>query len=1317
LELSTSVDKLKGIENIDGSLFDDILIGVDAGNGNVGSDFRANKGNDTIVGGTGIDTANYRNSEGGMAITLTDTQALASEISLTSVQGIAVSQYLYGTARENLPGSGDGSDVLLSIENIQGSEYSDQLTGNAQNNSLDGGAGNDTLVGGGGNDVLTGGLGNDTLDGGDGIDTANYTAATASVVVDLATAGSQIASGAMGIDSLVGIENARGGSGGDTLTAAIGGSLLEGLAGNDTLFGGAANDTLRGGSGNDVIIGGAGTDSALVSGLFDNYSLVASSSSGITISGTDGQDFIDSTVENLYFDGSPGLVVDVGASIQKGYLVTKSSGVGNEAQTITGSLGTDYLLGTARAGQVLLGLGGNDILDGGGGGDILNGGAGNDTFILYSAKDKVIEIANEGADTAIAGFSYALTSNVENLSLSYAGSAKSYLALGNGLANLISGGNGTDKIYGRAGNDALNGNGGNDSLFGGDGNDSLFGGAGNDALYGNAGVDILDGGDGTDLLDGGGVDAGGKVGDTLRGGLGDDTYVVSDASSVVQEDANAGDDVVTVNFNGTFTSYTLTSNVEGLAMMGVPTNGGNATGNALNNYMVGNVGINTLSGGAGNDWLFGDGFPDQSLVWNADNQGAADVLNGGEGNDYLLGQGGNDTLDGGTGNDTMVGGLGDDTYFIDSSTDVVMEGAYTAGPSGGTDWIHSTVGIEMNNSATGVDTTAYQGIENVRLLDIPNASNYLRAVGNSLANNLQGNTNDNALIGFAGNDTLQGLGGNDYLVGGLGNDTLDGGEGVDGVAYGDFSPTDNHDSTRFGLGDPFFRVGIVADLAAGTARGAGIDILISVEVLVGSDRDDTMTGNSGANFLGGGRGNDTLIGGDGADILVLGWNASSGLSVDMGKISLTGTNVLDLRTLSAQANNLGTLTYSQFEGVGLSELADSYAGSGGNDIAWGLGGSDVMLGNDGNDVMYGDSQHFGMFAKRNDVQGNDTLFGGNGNDSLYGSLGNNTLSGDAGDDLLTGYVGNDFLNGGAGNDNLNGGEGNDLLNGGVGNDVISGGSGDDVLLGGGGTDTLIGGAGDDYYAYTGTNETITEVSGGGTDTVIIVNGVTGSYTLAANVENAALADNADTFGLFTISPILNGNDQDNLLMGNSTSNMISGGKGNDTLFGFGGDDTLTGGAGNDVFGLNTDWSGHRDASSLMEYGGTIADFSTNHKDFGTDKLLLNFASGTGNGTMYHYQLNNGTSTSYLNNTPSTAPEARIDYDPISGILNLSFQHVDAENGAWVYNDSPNLTYQLGATTFPTTLGIDSFLINTDINPLHPVAAENSYLNQTLLHPL
>ena len=59
---------------------------------------------------------------------------------------------------------GSGSDTLIAIENLTGSNYNDRLTGNAAANLLSGGGGNDILVGGTGKDVLTGGVGNDTFD-------------------------------------------------------------------------------------------------------------------------------------------------------------------------------------------------------------------------------------------------------------------------------------------------------------------------------------------------------------------------------------------------------------------------------------------------------------------------------------------------------------------------------------------------------------------------------------------------------------------------------------------------------------------------------------------------------------------------------------------------------------------------------------------------------------------------------------------------------------------------------------------------------------------------------------------------------------------------------------------------------------------------------------------------------------------------------------------------------------------------------------------------------------------------------------------------
>lgn len=51
-------------------------------------------------------------------------------------------------------------DVLISIENLAGSAWDDELIGNALANFLSGKAGDDILDGGDGNDILIGGLGN-----------------------------------------------------------------------------------------------------------------------------------------------------------------------------------------------------------------------------------------------------------------------------------------------------------------------------------------------------------------------------------------------------------------------------------------------------------------------------------------------------------------------------------------------------------------------------------------------------------------------------------------------------------------------------------------------------------------------------------------------------------------------------------------------------------------------------------------------------------------------------------------------------------------------------------------------------------------------------------------------------------------------------------------------------------------------------------------------------------------------------------------------------------------------------------------------------
>lgn len=119
-----------------------------------------------------------------------------------------------------------------------------------------------------------------------------------------------------------------------------------------------------------------------------------------------------------------------------------------------GSLFNDTLFGNSSS-NILLGLGGDDVIRSRRGDDLVFGNTGNDTLRLGA-----------GSDTG-------------------------------------HGGEGNDILKGSMGNDTLFGDDGTDLLRGGRGNDTLFGGNGSDLLMGDKGVDFLSGGSGDDILFGG----------------------------------------------------------------------------------------------------------------------------------------------------------------------------------------------------------------------------------------------------------------------------------------------------------------------------------------------------------------------------------------------------------------------------------------------------------------------------------------------------------------------------------------------------------------------------------------------------------------------------------------------------------------------------------------------------------------------------------------------------------------------------------------------------------------------------------------------
>lgn len=319
----------------------------------------------------------------------------------------------------------------------------------------------------------------------------------------------------------------------------------------------------------------------------------------------------------------------------------------------------------------------------------------------------------------------------------------------------------------------------------------------------------------------------------------------------------------------TAASYVLSDNVENLAVW---INGLNGTGNALNNYIFGSNGNNTLDGAAGADILFGGLGNDTYTVDNAGdivteslNQGfdtinssvsytiAANVevmnltgvlgteaLNG-TGNDavnYLFGNAGNNILDGKAGADALVGKAGDDTYYVDNASDVILENA-----NEGTDTVISSV--SYNLSASDPANAALVAGANADNLTLTGAA--INAFGNALNNNLTGNSNNNVISGGAGIDTMTGGTGNDVYYIDVAGDTVieQAGEGAD-IVYSmaaDYTLSDNIETI--------------------VVWGPGLNG-------TGNAQDNYVFGNTYGgspvnNILSGGAGNDILMGFDGAD--------------------------------------------------------------------------------------------------------------------------------------------------------------------------------------------------------------------------------------------------------------------------------------------------------------------------------------------------------------------------------------------------------------------------------------------------------------------
>jgi len=796
---SMGTDVLRNIENIQGSIYADNLVGNDsanvleglAGDDSVSGGLVGNGGNDTLRGGDGNDWLNggagNDSIDGGGGNDVVFYEASTSGIVANLQTGVVSNDGL------------GGADTLVNVENIHGSRANssgDSITMNNLGGYVFARAGNDTLIGGSGSDRFYGGSGNDSITGNSGIDTVVYrddgydtssaTATTIGVTVNLATGTATDNWG--NTDKLASVENIEGSAYNDSLTGDANGNWIDGDSGADSMYGGDGADSIKGGTGNDSIVGGNGADVAVYTGSTSQYTITTNSSTGVTTvtDNTSGRDGVDtlSGVETLSFSDG-----------------TRPIGNNNN---ITGSEGADTLTGTG-ANEQIKGLGGNDSLLGMGGADSLMGGAGNDTLDGGVAYDDA-----SASDYNWAQYSDAPAGIEVDLAL---GTAKDGYGTVDTLINI-------NHVIGSPNNDILKGTPNLSKAF-----------------------QVFSGGQGNDTIDGGYINP-------MWGGQGSKMALYSDSPSGVSIDLKSGmvtasygnDTLLNINqVQGTnFADVFYGSDLDSLEVFRPSYGNDTIDGRGGNNN---NLGYYSISGPvharlaenlvdkydrdtSGNWYL-----RNTDTILNNSIQGLRgthlnDTLTGGnqanDGFERYEGRGGNDTIDGGTGFDRtdynssitgvtvqlggsedgwakdgfggtdvlrniegVQGSLHDDT--LTGSSDLAFEsfhglkGNDTIDGRGGVDradyaFALDAVVVALNTSST--DGTAQDGYGTTDVL-----RNMEDVRGSEYADSITGNELANKLEGTGGNDTLTGLAGDDTLIGGSGNDSMAAGDGVDTVVF------------------------------------------------------------------------------------------------------------------------------------------------------------------------------------------------------------------------------------------------------------------------------------------------------------------------------------------------------------------------------------------------------------------------------------------------------------------------------------------------------------------------------------------------------
>jgi Ca2+-binding RTX toxin-like protein len=278
------------------------------------------------------------------------------------------------------------------------------------------------------------------------------------------------------------------------------------------------------------------------------------------------------------------------------------------------------------------------------------------------------------------------------------------------------------------------------------------------------------------------------------------------------------------------------------------------------------------------------------------------------GNDVIYANGGDDTIIGGAGLDELHGGIGNDRFVATTNDhDLLING----------DSGLNTLDLSALILGVNVD---------LQLGHVTGPGYTLDSLLNIQA--IAGTRADDTILGSTGDDQLNGQGGNDLINGGAGNDTIEGGIGADTLFGGLGTDTLSYLSAKSG-------VSFSLNTGIGTQGDAAGDVISGFEIVIGSNYNDSITGDQSANTIQLGAGDDQAFGLGGDDLL------HGGAGAD---------------TLNGGADN------------------DTLSGDSGNDTLVGGAGNDLIIGGKGSDILTDDAGNETFVWTRGD--GSDTIQGG-----------------------------------------------------------------------------------------------------------------------------------------------------------------------------------------------------------------------------------------------------------------------------------------------------------------------------------------------------